>query len=293
MSTTNAPASAGPYYGWMRVIFTSSTAGALIKDWAYENSGSAIVTGRVRQGAASGGTQTVTLSPGSGESFTLGSALTNTGGNTNSVLKTGTGTVTLNTTNSYNGSTTINGGVLSISASNHLGNGSATNTIAISNGTLRNTGVAVDLGANRALTIGAGGATIEVTAGSDLTLSGAISASGTTLTKTGLGMLTLTTPVGNGTATLNATAGTTNLRASQTLASLVIGGSAVVTLSQPGQASELGDEGGVTNPATDGIGNDATVLAGKWQQSVPEPGSTALLLSGFAVILGIRVRSGS
>lgn len=42
--TTNE--NAGPYYGWMRVVFTGNTAGAIIEDWAYENDGSAIVAGR-------------------------------------------------------------------------------------------------------------------------------------------------------------------------------------------------------------------------------------------------------
>ena len=225
--TTNAPAAAGPYYGWMRVLFTANAAGALIKDWAYENAGSQIVAGRVQQGAASGGAQLVTLSPGFGESFTLGSVLTNTGGNTNSLLKISAGTTTLTGTNTYSGSTTINGGVLSISASNNLGNGFATNILAMSNGTLRNTGVGVSLGANRSLAIGVGGATIDVTAGNDLTLSGVISAPGVSLTKAGAGTLTLNAAVGAGTATIAVSAGTLNLRANQTLASLTIGATAL------------------------------------------------------------------
>ncbi len=35
--TTNS--SAGPYYGWMRVDVTYNTSGAVIRDWAYDNSG--------------------------------------------------------------------------------------------------------------------------------------------------------------------------------------------------------------------------------------------------------------
>jgi hypothetical protein len=34
--------SSGPFYGWVRVVFTNNTAGGLIKDWAYDDSGSAI-----------------------------------------------------------------------------------------------------------------------------------------------------------------------------------------------------------------------------------------------------------
>jgi hypothetical protein len=32
----------------MRVIFTNSTSGAVVKDWAYDNSGAALVTGNVQ-----------------------------------------------------------------------------------------------------------------------------------------------------------------------------------------------------------------------------------------------------
>lgn len=65
----------GVNYGWMRVIFTNNTGGAVVKDWAYDNSGSALVTGNVLQSAVSGGAQTVTLTSASG-SFTLGTAIT-------------------------------------------------------------------------------------------------------------------------------------------------------------------------------------------------------------------------
>ena len=102
----------GSDYGWMRVVFTGNTSGAVIKDWAYDNSGQAIVVGRVNQSAASGGAQLVTLSPGTGESFALGSVISNTGGNTNSVLKTGAGTTTLTQSNSYTGTTSVSNGKL-------------------------------------------------------------------------------------------------------------------------------------------------------------------------------------
>lgn len=35
-------ASSGPYYGWMRVIFTNDSPGGVIEDWAYDDSGAAI-----------------------------------------------------------------------------------------------------------------------------------------------------------------------------------------------------------------------------------------------------------
>ena len=43
--TTNA--SAGPYYGWMRVVLSNTGSTGLIRDWAYENSGNDIVISAV------------------------------------------------------------------------------------------------------------------------------------------------------------------------------------------------------------------------------------------------------
>ncbi len=94
----------GADYGWMRVVFTNNTGGALIKDWAYDNSGGSIATGNVLQSGS-----TVTLDSSFG-SFTLASSVTGS----NSVVKTGTGTATLNAANSYSGTTTVNQGTLLI-----------------------------------------------------------------------------------------------------------------------------------------------------------------------------------
>lgn len=43
--TTNS--SAGPYYGWMRVELSNTAATGLVKDWAFENNGTAINVGAV------------------------------------------------------------------------------------------------------------------------------------------------------------------------------------------------------------------------------------------------------
>jgi hypothetical protein len=39
--------SSGPYYGWMRLVFTNNTSGGLIKDWAYDDSGASLAAGAV------------------------------------------------------------------------------------------------------------------------------------------------------------------------------------------------------------------------------------------------------
>jgi autotransporter-associated beta strand protein len=110
----------GENYGWMRVVFTGNTAGAVIKDWAYDNSGAAIVVGGIQQAAAVEGVQAVTLSLGSA------SALADAGSGIISRLeKTGGATTTLTGTNTYSGTTTVSGGKL-------LVNGSITGTGAVS-----------------------------------------------------------------------------------------------------------------------------------------------------------------
>ena len=273
-------AATGTYYGWMRVSFTANAAGAVIKDWAYENGGTAIVTARVLQSAAVAGAQVVTLSPGTGESFTLGTALTNTGGNINSLVKTGPGAAILTTASSNTGGTTISGGVLRVSADTALG---------ASGGVTINTGATLQAGgtltSSRVVTLGTGGGKIDT---NSQTVTLAV-VTGSTLTKLGAGTLnlngaqnynTLTTSAGTtnvngsftgGTATVNANA-TTNFGTSQTLAALNIGPGVEVTF---GSGSAL---------AMDFWGD---VVA---SDVVPEPGSLGLLGIGVLGVFGRRRR---
>ncbi len=89
----------------MRLVLTGNLAGALIKDWARETSALARATARVAQRPPVSSTQIVTLSPAAGETFTLGSAVTNTGGNSHSLVKTSLGAVVLASPNSHTGGT--------------------------------------------------------------------------------------------------------------------------------------------------------------------------------------------
>lgn len=127
--TTNA--SSGPLYGWMRLTLTNNAAGAVIKDWGYDDAGGTIVIGRIQQSAAVMGAQTVTLSPANGESFSLGSAISDTSGNINSLLKTGLGSTNLASANTFTGTTTIAGGTLEVATANGLGN---TSSISVNSG---------------------------------------------------------------------------------------------------------------------------------------------------------------
>jgi autotransporter-associated beta strand protein len=103
----------GSDYGWMRVVFTNNSGGALIKDWAYDNSGGAIATGNVLQ---NGSTYTLDSST---QSFALGSTITGS----NSVVVQGGNTVTLAGTNTYDGGTTLSAGTLALGNSNAAGTG--------------------------------------------------------------------------------------------------------------------------------------------------------------------------
>ena len=93
------------------------------------------------------------LSPASGESFTLGSVLIDTGGNTNRLLKVGLGSTILPAANTYSGGTIIGGGVLRVNADSALG--AATGEVMIDNGATLQAGGTIT--SNRAFTFGTGG----------------------------------------------------------------------------------------------------------------------------------------
>ncbi|MBU6303342.1 MAG: autotransporter-associated beta strand repeat-containing protein [Verrucomicrobia bacterium] len=123
----------------------------------------------------------------SGQTLTVSGAVSGS----SSLTKSGAGTLVLSGANTgFSGAVAINGGILSIGASNHLGDASASNTLSLAGGTLRNTGSSVTLGTNRTVALGSGGGTLEVTTGNSLTVDGLVSGS-TTLTKTGAGTLVL------------------------------------------------------------------------------------------------------
>ena len=113
----------GSQYGWMRVVFTGNAAGAVIKDWAYEDSGSPIVIGRVHRSAVLSGVESVTLSPGSGETFTFGSQIADAAPNhTRRLVKSGSGKTTLKGSHTYTGATHIAGGTLALAADASIAN---------------------------------------------------------------------------------------------------------------------------------------------------------------------------
>ena len=112
--------------------------------------------------------------------------------NSGNLVKSGSGTLTLSATNTFTGTTTINGGVVSISAEAGLGAtpGSATaGHLTLNGGTLRLT-TSFTLNSNRGIALGASHGTIDLDTGLTLTYGGIIAGSNN-LTKSGSGTLLL------------------------------------------------------------------------------------------------------
>ena len=103
------------------------------------------------------------------------------------LTKTGSGTLVLGGANTYRGGTKINGGVLAVSSDGNLGN--VNGGLSFDGGTLK-LGASFDLARTRAISLQAGGGTID-TNGFNMTIARAISGAGG-LTKIGDGTLILT-----------------------------------------------------------------------------------------------------
>ncbi|VTU34911.1 Outer membrane protein IcsA autotransporter precursor [Variovorax sp. PBL-H6] len=120
---------------------------------------------------------------GNGLSTVASGAIDGVGG---SLIKTGTGTLSLSGANSYSGGTTVTSGTMSISADGNLG--AAPGSLNLDGGMLRTT---ADLTMNRATTLDTRNGTIETLAGTTLIQQGGVGGAGG-LIKTGAGTLTLT-----------------------------------------------------------------------------------------------------
>ena len=101
---------AGPYFGWMRVVFTANTPGGIIKDWAYETSGLATETGNVLQTAPIANVSSLTLSGGPTQNATLATLPNSLGSGVSlAISKTGPGIWTLATQENYSSLTASDG----------------------------------------------------------------------------------------------------------------------------------------------------------------------------------------
>ena len=213
-----------------------------------------------------------TLTVGASGNYTFGGAgaISGAGG----LTKTNTGTLTINTVNSYSGITAISGGVVEAATLANGGNNSSIGAapvdaanLMIDAATLRYTGGTVSI--NRGATLNAGGATLDIsTPGAVLTVSGSLTGAGK-LTKAGAGTLAINNANGyTGGSVINA--GTL----------------------QAGNATALGNEGITNNSATLRIQSALTISS-----IVEWNGNTALELSGVgggnAALRGAWVGSGT
>jgi len=283
----------GTNYGWMRVDFTNNTSGAAIRDWAYDNTnGAAITVGNIVQSAPSAGNQTVTLTSDTGKSFTLGTQITNSLGNSggvvNSVVKNGAGTAVLTGTNSYTGSTTVNSGRLVVN-----GNISTSLTTVKSGASLGGSGTVA------ATTVESGGTIDLGSSVGNLTINGDLTLAGTYTWK--LGALSTASPNYD---TITMTAGNADIT-SATLG-LNLGSYAPSAdtfwlsnhtwdgiLNNTGAGTLTGNFAPIDNTTWSSLGSFTTVTTGSsvnllWT-AVPEP-DVAALLGGIGTLLLLRRR---
>ena len=142
------------------------------------------------------GTNTVSVN---GTQITLAGAVGGTGA---SMTKTGTGILVMTGINNYSGSTSISAGILNAISSSALGDGSSTNSLILTGGTLQ-AGGTITSPSTRTVTLTGTG--IIDTNGNNVSIAGKISGGG--LTKTGSGTLTLSNS-NNYTGTTTVTDGT-------------------------------------------------------------------------------------
>ena len=141
-----------------RVIDLSGTTGGATLD----QSGTGLLTFTSAFTASGSGAKTLTLQGSTSGTGLLSGAIVNSGGGATSLLKTGTGTWTLSGTNTYTGTTTINGGTLTMGASGVI---SSSSNFIMSGGTL-STGVSAGFSENVGTLTLTGNSTIAIGTGS-------------------------------------------------------------------------------------------------------------------------------
>ncbi len=182
------------------------------------------------------------------DSLTINSTIANNGGNVAGLVKSGAGILTLGGTNTYSGTTTIDGGILSISQNVNLGNQVSPGAVTINNGTLQATGTfglyQGTAGTNdRAVTL-ANNAAIGVTGSNALTIHGVVSGTGS-LAKVNTGTLIL--------SGANIYTGATTVNAGTLLVNGSLASGSAVTVNAGGILGGTGTIGGALTLASGGF----------------------------------------
>jgi autotransporter-associated beta strand protein len=217
------------------------------------------------------------------DSYSFGGVISGTG----AFAQIGTGTTILTAINTYSGGSTINAGVLAVSADNNLG--SSSGGLAFGGGTLQ---FLSGFTSNRAVTLNAGGGTID-TNGNNATLGGTISGSGG-LTKIGTGALTLA-GASSYTGATNVNAGTLQAAATNTFApssAYTVAGGATLNLAGFNQSiGSLAGAGSVAlGAAALSTGNDNTSTT--FSGTISGTGSLIKTGTGTMALTGINTYSG-
>ncbi|HYO11492.1 MAG TPA: autotransporter-associated beta strand repeat-containing protein, partial [Tepidisphaeraceae bacterium] len=161
-----------------------------------------------------------------GFNLTHSGTITPLNGGTGGLIKNGAGALVLSGVNTYTGSTTATGGTLTINSNASLGDVATGAALNLSGGTILESTATTSLsnaGANRAVNLGAGGATFNVADATTLTVPGQLTGS-SALAKTGTGTLLLSganSPSFNGPVTISA--GTIQLGGGQANGQAAIG----------------------------------------------------------------------
>ena len=250
-------------------------------------------TGAVFDISGSNGNQTIQyLAGGGGGALYLGanSLTVDTTGQSNfqgtiegrgGLVKQGSGTLSLNGQNTYEGGTTVNGGILSIASDGSLG--ATSGGLTLNGGTLQTT---ASLLSARSITLGNGGGTFAPATGTTLTLSGPIGGTGG-LTMAGPGTLALsgTNTYGGGTAV---TAGALLLENASLASGVTIGsggtfgGTGTVT----GNVVNAGTLGLTTGGPLNVTGTYTNSAGSTYQVQVVPAKSSQLNVTGNAVLNG-------
>ena len=180
-------------------LTTESSAGVSTGGWNYQLNSSVYVIGtsatsiNVRDGVALNGSQVFNITDATSSAaadLTVTGAIVD-GASVGSLLKTGAGTLALNSANSFTGQLQVNAGTVSVSSAASLGGSgtAAADRIVLNGGTLQTT-ASFATNANHGITINSAGGTIAVAADTQLTVSAALSGSGA-FTKSDTGTLVL------------------------------------------------------------------------------------------------------